>query len=179
MEGILSFWGSLGKVWGPFFPGYVGKIIETRVFTPFSLTTEPNCSICGRNLSSAAGNPEVEALRLEITFPSMQILRWMFLYGPMELVGRRCMKICAQMGLRLFTKKHEWLKFVVHVGKYSSPMEHLGYIFVCSFEIERLKLENQDLQTGEPRKKPGRILSIESWLFNRNPYFMLYEIIPT
>ena len=27
-------------------------------------------------------------------------------------------------------------------------------------------------------KKNGRILSIESWLFNRDPYFMGYKIIP-
>ena len=28
-------------------------------------------------------------------------------------------------------------------------------------------------------KNKTALLSIESWLFNRDPYFMVYEIIPT
>ena len=35
-----------------------------------------------------------------------------------------------------------------------------------------------DTETYEPRKKPDSLLSIESWLFNRDPYVMVYEIIP-
>ena len=35
------------------------------------------------------------------------------------------------------------------------------------------------LKTGEiePRQKKTALLSIESWLFNRDPYFMVHEII--
>ena len=38
------------------------------------------------------------------------------------------------------------------------------------------------LSPNEPRKKKPRILSIDSWLFNKDPYdilMMVYEIIPT
>ena len=33
-------------------------------------------------------------------------------------------------------------------------------------------------ETCEPRSKNPALLSIESWLVNRDPYFMAYEIVP-
>ena len=35
------------------------------------------------------------------------------------------------------------------------------------------------LGTGEPREKKTALLSLKYWLFNRDPYFIVYEIIPT
>ena len=35
--------------------------------------------------------------------------------------------------------------------------------------------ENPFSNSAETQKKTGRLLSIESWLFNRDPYVMVYE----
>ena len=38
---------------------------------------------------------------------------------------------------------------------------------------------SENLEGIQLSHKKSRILSIESWLFNRDPYVMVYEIIPT
>ena len=60
------------------------------------------------------------------------------------------------------------------VRKYLQPV--LGVNWVCKL------CDSLELTPSEPRKNKNKILlSIQSWLFNRDrdPYFMVYKIIPT
>ena len=63
------------------------------------------------------------------------------------------------------------------IPKYQShDMDPMGYIFTANSAFKGDLSETY--LSVEPRKKHPRILSIESWLVNRDSYFMVYEIIP-
>ena len=60
---------------------------------------------------------------------------------------------------------------MAHVGEYSSPMEHMGYDFP-------LEVSKWDLLTNDTMAPPFSHTSL-AWFITRDPYFMIYEIIPT
>ena len=70
-------------------------------------------------------------------------------------------------GSGVFLCKDFWLKFPSFIAK--------GGLIVLSQGSEKDEFK----ETKEPRnKKNGSLLSIESWRFDRDPYVMVYEIIP-
>ena len=58
-------------------------------------------------------------------------------------------------------------------------MQLSGYPVVLASVSKKTKTILLEMGSNEPRKKiKNTLLSIESWLLNRDPYFMVDEMIP-
>ena len=71
---------------------------------------------------------------------------------------------------------YSWIKQLrtFHVGHWN-----FRRLFLVDTRKNAIRETCDQVIRGEPRKENSRILLMKYWLIPRDPYFMIYEIIPT